>query len=1239
MLLTLQRSAERETALRRFLQEAHTPGSPSYHKWLTPEQFGELYGPDDSEIAAASAWLQMHGFAIARVTKGKTAIEFSGSAGQLREAFNTEIHSYAIHGEEHHANNRNPQIPAALAPVIAGVTPMNDFRPKPSIEVLGQALYNPHTHQAIPQWTSASNVLILAPGDFAVQYNLNPLYSTGINGSGVTIGVISASNVYPTVVSAYRSLFGLPASALNVVIDGSDPGPSSTIPYGNWATLEAYLDVEVSGGVAPGATINLYTAADTTVQSGLLLAAQRAVDDDQASVLSTSYAACEQSLGSAGNQFWAALWEQAAAQGQTSLVSSGDSGSAGCDDFDLPQPAQYGLAVNGFSSTPWNISVGGTDFFYSSYNGGTSAQNAQLATYWNLTPTGPTLPATSLLKPIPEQPWNDAFGLNLSTGGVYDPNAPTIVAGSGGASSCVSGVDASDGSYASCTGGYPKPAWQNGKGVPADGVRDLPDISLFAADGANYSFYPVCAAPDQCGASQIPVFYYVIGVGGTSASAPAMAGILALINQKFGAQGQANFTLYALAAQHPSVFRDVTIGSNNVPCQQGSPSCTLSTLNDNTNGFYTLGRYYAAPGYDQATGLGSVDTNLLLQYWNSLTFTPTNTALNLSQTSFTHGTPVSVSVSVTGNGGTPSGDVGLVTTACPAENTGLTELTLHSGAASATFNNLPGGQYKLTAKYTGDTVFASSSSNPVTLNVAPEASTISLSGNYWNSTSNTFLPLSNGGSYPYGSYIAVDAQPRGVNAASGSLDGIATGTITFTDAAGAGTLGSGTLNLNVKGLAELQPSLAFPVGANSLSASYSGDASFSASASATPLTFTITQAVPYTQFNAYPHLIALGSATALTLEVDWFSGPPCSDGSCTFTFPFLASPTGTATFSLGSTVLGTAPLVPGGGTGSGNAWAILNVTSLPLGADAVTVSYSGDANYASATSSATVIVEQPAKLSASANPSSINQAQSTVVTATVARVKGQPAPTGLVSFNGEDTISPACAGNLVNGSVNCTLNGTSFGVGNESIVVSYAGDSIYAPAQVTVPLTVTFSSAITLSGTSVSIAPGASTGNTSVITVASYNFVGTVDLSCALVSYPNGAQYLPTCNIPPSVNITGVSPVTTTMAINSTAPSSSALVYPLPKGQGWFAAKAGVVVLAMFLFVMPVRRRRWRSLAGFVFSLALLGGLAGCGGGSGGRGVSNPGTASGAYTFTVKASYTATSGPAQAQTTVTVTIQ
>jgi len=131
------------------------------------------------------------------------------------------------------------------------------------------------------------------------------------------------------------------------------------------------------------------------------------VDDDVASVLSTSYGTCEPYLGSAGNQFWNALWEQAAAQGQTSFVAAGDGGPAGCDNFNSSQSAQLGIAMNGFSFHSLERFGGGTDFYYSSYNQSSAAQQSQLESYWDTVQT--IFPTTSLLQPIPEQPWNNPF--------------------------------------------------------------------------------------------------------------------------------------------------------------------------------------------------------------------------------------------------------------------------------------------------------------------------------------------------------------------------------------------------------------------------------------------------------------------------------------------------------------------------------------------------------------------------------------------------------------------------------------------------------------------------------------------------------------------------------------------------------------------------------------------------------------------------------------------------------------
>jgi hypothetical protein len=1210
MLLLLQRSPDRQLALRQFLQEAHRPGSPSYHRWLTPEQFAAAYGPADSEIAPVLGWLQQQGFSIKRVSRGKTAIEFSGTAGQVRSAFHTGIHAYAVNGERHYANNLDPQVPAALAPLVAGITPINNFPPMPYVKVLGNAVYDRATHRFVPQWTfpQHTNGFLFAPGDFALQYDLNPLYAARVTGAGVTIGLIGASNVDPTVVATYRAFFGLPPSPLNVVIDGLDPGENS-------AVVESYLDVEEAGAVAPGATITLYTSAGTSVQSGLYLAAMRAVDDDVASVLSTSYGTCEQYLGSAGNQFWNALWEQAATQGQTSFVSSGDGGPAGCDNFNNFQPAQFGIAMNGFSSTSWNVSVGGTDFYYSSYNQGAAAQQTQLDTYWD--PVQTIFPTTSLLQPIPEQPWNDPFGLNLATGGVYRPNNPDIVAGSGGPSNCVTGVDASDGTYASCTAGYPKPAWQSGKGVPDDGVRDLPDVSLYAAAGENDSFYPICAGPYDCIISGGDLTIGI--VGGTSASSPAMAGIMALINQKYGPQGQANFILYPLAAQHPSAFHDVTVGGNVVPCQMGTPNCTLSTADDNTKGYYTFGDY-AGAGYDLATGLGSVDAAQLFNNWNSLSFKSSSTTLSLSQTSFTHGTPVVVNVGVSGSGGTPTGSIELVN---PGNNAGLKLLTLQGGTATANVNSLPGGQYKLDAHYGGDSLFASSTSNQVSVNVTPEASGLSLFGSYYLYTNNTTGALASGGTYPYGASITVDAQAVGVNAAAGSTDGIATGTVTFTDAASTGTISSGALNVGTASAAAWLP-IAFTVGNHSISASYSGDASFNASATTAPLTFIVTKASPGAQLFGASTTIARGQSVTLPLTVGIYSSAP--------------PPTGTATFYSGKTVLGTAMVAPSNVDYPYNAsGATLTVTNLPVGTDAVTAQYSGDTNYKAATSNSVqvTVTTQPAGiLTASANASSMLPTQNLTVTANVAAVSGQPAPTGFISMYADGPGgSWSTGGNLVNGSYSFTFDGPYWSPGTVTVDVTYSGDSIYAASTVVVPVTMLNPFTMTASSP-VSFPAGAISGNASTLTATPTNgFNGLVYFACTIAYYPPGAQHLPTCSAPAPVNVASTSAVTAAMTINSTGPATVARAEKI-EGPRWLAAEIPAFFAGIFVVGLSLRRRvRPRASALFLL-VVLVAGMASmsCGRGGtngGGGGKTLPGTTPGNYKFMVYGSYTPNVGTIQ----------
>ena len=288
----------------------------------------QQFGPSDEDIATVESWLQSHGFAVKQVNPGKQTIEFSGNVAQLRNAFHTQIHRYLVNGETHYSNAADPQIPAALSPVVGGFVALNNFPVKSFVHVLGKASFQPRTHQATPQWTYTygygyARNLMLAPADFAVQYDLNPLYQSGVDGTGQSIAIVNESNIDIEQVKQFRSIFGLPANPPQVVIDGNDPGISgSNNENPNPAASEAYLDVEWAGAVAPGATVYLVIAADTDLEAGLYLAAEHAVYSNIAPVISVSFGLCEQYLGPT-NSFLASLWEQAAAQGITVMVSAG----------------------------------------------------------------------------------------------------------------------------------------------------------------------------------------------------------------------------------------------------------------------------------------------------------------------------------------------------------------------------------------------------------------------------------------------------------------------------------------------------------------------------------------------------------------------------------------------------------------------------------------------------------------------------------------------------------------------------------------------------------------------------------------------------------------------------------------------------------------------------------------------------------------------------------------------------
>jgi len=684
MQLVLKRSAEQDAALQSFIAEQIDPNSPNYHHWLEPEEFGRLYGPSDSDVAAVTNWLENHGFRIDKVSQGRVTIEFSGTAQQVQDAFHTEMHNYLVHGKAHIANDRDPQIPEALAPVVTGIASLHDFFPVHQSELGRHVRVDRATHTATPVGVSGDGVSSefsfldpnvgvtnedIGPYDFAAMYNLTPLWTAGITGKGVSIAIAAETDINLTDVATFRTFFGLSkfTGTAKMVLNGADPG---TI---QGAVVENTLDTEWAGASAPDADVLVVATKGTATSFGGLLSIEYIIDQKLAPVMSGSYGTCEAGLAAAGNANLNAIYQQGSAEGISIFESAGDQGSTGCDNSDAttyPNPAQNGLQVNGFVSSPYVTGVGGTDIVW---------QEDAYSKYW----TANTANNSSAIGYIPEIPWNstctDSYLLtyvytgqtsseelcnNAIAAGLDD--MVRVVGGSGGKSSCLDYT----GSLTTCSGAYAKPSWQAGTGVPADKVRDVPDVSLFASSGLpsgnGGSAYLICVSsnsPDKkCDYSGSNIVAQE--VGGTSVSSPAMSGIMALVVQKAGGgyQGLANPIFYSLAAKetlsscnsntvengNSCIFYDISTGTNAMPCRSGSLNCVVNTSGDNIG---IVSGYSTTTGYDLATGLGSVNAYNLVNAWPIATPTVTLSATKISFPATTVGTASgSQSVTMTNTG-------------------------------------------------------------------------------------------------------------------------------------------------------------------------------------------------------------------------------------------------------------------------------------------------------------------------------------------------------------------------------------------------------------------------------------------------------------------------------------------------------------------------------------------------------------------------------------------------------------
>jgi subtilase family serine protease len=543
--LSFRLSADQQHELDELLVQQQDPTSVNYYRWLTPEQFADRFGLSANDVAKVIAWVQSQGLAVEGVSRDRTEVYFSATAAQVGAVFGTEIHRYQLRGENHFANATPPVVPAALSNLLLGIRNLNDFRPRP------------RSRRISPHFTSGSSHF-LAPDDFATIYDLKPLYSSGLDGSGQKIAVVGDSAITTADIDAFRKAAGLGATNLTQVAIGG------TAPH-NGDEAEADLDLEWAGAVARAAQI-IYVVAGPNASGGAFDALHDAITNNRAPVVSNSFGLCEADIGRSMANTVRGWIQQANSHGQTVTSASGDTGAADCDGDSptAPTTATKGLSVDVPAAIPEVTGVGGSEF------------NEGSGTFWSSTNNSNN---GSALSYIPEKAWNDT-GIGARK---------TVAAGGGGKSIFFLKTDA---------------PYQQGV-TPADGARDVPDVTLSASP--DHDGYLVCTLGSCAnGFSTSTVF------GGTSASSPTFAGILAIANQSAasGGFGNVNTKLYGLAGT--SSFHDITTGDNIVPCQPGTPTSAPWALIDPKCPPSGQFGYPAGSGYDLATGLGSVDANILV---------------------------------------------------------------------------------------------------------------------------------------------------------------------------------------------------------------------------------------------------------------------------------------------------------------------------------------------------------------------------------------------------------------------------------------------------------------------------------------------------------------------------------------------------------------------------------------------------------------------------------------------------